>query len=54
MHEQDYNEALKHTHSGGTLDLYVNMFTLSLDLLVWCRISVLNHMDEIGQLQMFH
>jgi coatomer subunit epsilon len=21
MHEQDYNEALKHTHSGGTLDL---------------------------------
>nr|ACF81616.1 unknown [Zea mays] len=22
MHEQDYNEALKHTHSGGTLDLH--------------------------------
>ena len=21
MHEQDYTEALKHTHSGGTLDL---------------------------------
>ena len=26
MHEQDYNEALKHTHSGGTLDLYVYLF----------------------------
>jgi hypothetical protein len=23
MHEQDYNEALKHTHTGGTLDLLV-------------------------------
>eukprot|EP01018_Ginkgo_biloba_P039959 Gb_19818 [translate_table: standard] len=23
MHEQDYNEALKHTHSGGTLELCV-------------------------------
>uniref|UniRef100_A0ACD5UFE7 Uncharacterized protein n=1 Tax=Avena sativa TaxID=4498 RepID=A0ACD5UFE7_AVESA len=22
MHEQDYNEALKHTHTGGTLDLH--------------------------------
>jgi coatomer protein complex subunit epsilon len=22
MHEHDYNEALKHTHSGGTLELY--------------------------------
>lgn len=22
VHEQDYNEALKHTHSGGTLELY--------------------------------
>ncbi|KAL5704333.1 hypothetical protein ACHQM5_022776 [Ranunculus cassubicifolius] len=22
MHEQDYNEALKHTHSGGTMELY--------------------------------
>ncbi|PWZ34699.1 Coatomer subunit epsilon-1 [Zea mays] len=26
MREQDYNEALKHTHSGGTLDLYVYLF----------------------------
>jgi len=34
MHEQDYNEALKHTHSGGTLDLYVTMFTFILDLLM--------------------
>ncbi|XP_019083630.1 PREDICTED: coatomer subunit epsilon-1-like [Camelina sativa] len=22
MHEEDYNEALKHTHSGGTMDLH--------------------------------
>ncbi|XP_010516645.1 PREDICTED: coatomer subunit epsilon-2 [Camelina sativa] len=22
MHEEDYNEALKHTHAGGTMDLY--------------------------------
>lgn len=29
MHEQDYNEALKHTHSGGTLDLYVLPFPSS-------------------------
>lgn len=31
MHEQDYNEALKHTHSGGTLDLYVYLFSPSFD-----------------------
>ena len=31
MHEQDYNEALKHTHSGGTLDLYVYLFPPSFD-----------------------
>lgn len=23
MHEQDYNEALKHTNAGGTMELYV-------------------------------
>ena len=23
MHEQDYNEALKYTHAGGNLELYV-------------------------------
>uniref|UniRef100_A0A453CRE7 Coatomer subunit epsilon n=1 Tax=Aegilops tauschii subsp. strangulata TaxID=200361 RepID=A0A453CRE7_AEGTS len=31
MHEQDYNEALKHTHTGGTLDLLVSSFSISLD-----------------------
>ena len=31
MHEQDYNEALKHTHTGGTLDLLVSFFSISLD-----------------------
>lgn len=28
MHEQDYNEALKHTNAGGTLELYVLLLFL--------------------------
>jgi coatomer protein complex subunit epsilon len=31
MHEQDYNEALKHTHTGGTLDLLVSFLPVPLD-----------------------
>ena len=31
MHEQDYNEALKYTHAGGNLELYVLLFTFLLE-----------------------
>lgn len=32
-HEQDYNEALKHTNAGGTMELWVATFILLYDYL---------------------
>lgn len=32
MHEEDYSEALKHTHAGGTMDLYVFFFRFLFDV----------------------
>lgn len=34
LHEQDYNEALKHTNAGGTMELSVSFFTLLLFIYV--------------------
>ena len=33
MHEQDYNEALKHTNVGGTMDLWVLLYFSNTDVL---------------------
>ncbi len=39
MHDQDYNEALKHTNSGGTMELLV---FLSMLFLRCCYFEILN------------
>ncbi|CAN6447486.1 unnamed protein product [Victoria cruziana] len=40
MHEQDYNEALKHTHSGGTMDL------LALNVQLYLKLHRTDHAEK--------
>ncbi|XP_031481190.1 coatomer subunit epsilon-1-like [Nymphaea colorata] len=40
MHEQDYNEALKHTHSGGTMDL------LALNVQLYLKLHRSDHAEK--------
>uniref|UniRef100_J3M5Q4 Callose synthase helical domain-containing protein n=1 Tax=Oryza brachyantha TaxID=4533 RepID=J3M5Q4_ORYBR len=51
MHEQDYTEALKHTHSGGTLDLVGENAPLHLNMLSVFKIISAMHRSDFAEKQ---